>query len=284
MPKAPATRSRSKTTRDAPITKPSTKKPPTKKSAKNTKAADEPAPETQPPAKPSSSTAKSPNKKDPKASHLYTDDNPSTTLHGTGFSSFETAVDTLQLISARSLTYQHQTVNTLYHRAKGHPHKTPGIKSAIATFELWLTEKYPAEKAAQRDFKPLLSKTMVERFLPLMREDKVVDERFAEMYVTLPPRKRLANVLVDEKNPQGRDWEAERLAVLQELVPAGKEFGEEDLWLKTSGVKKVSSKHLQMVAWAWSPVNESRLPHEESPKDPPNSGRAKAAAAKSASK
>ena len=59
--------------------------------------------------------------KDPKASHLYTDDNPSTTLHGTGFKDANTAKHTLDLIAKRSLTYQSQTVNTMYHRAKHHP-------------------------------------------------------------------------------------------------------------------------------------------------------------------
>lgn len=39
--------------------------------------------------------AKSPKKeKDPKQSHLYTDDNPETTLHGTGFKDAATADNT----------------------------------------------------------------------------------------------------------------------------------------------------------------------------------------------
>lgn len=52
--------------------------------------------------------------KDPKDSHLYTDDNPETTLHGTGFKDSETAKHTIDLVNKRSLTYQFQTINTMY--------------------------------------------------------------------------------------------------------------------------------------------------------------------------
>ena len=274
MPKAQATGSRTKTTRDAPISRPSTKKPPAKTSTTK-KTANKPKKETEPTAtpdepEPAPSTrkptrpTKKPQQKDPKASHLYTDDNPSTTLHGTGFSSLSAANATLDLISARSLTYQRQTVNTLYHRAKGHPHRTAGIESAISVFEHWLTQTYHEQKDAQDDFKPLLSKKAVQRFLPLMRKDDIVDERFAEMYVLLAPRKRLANMLVDEGDPKGRDWEAERLAVLRDLVPEGRVFGEDELEppVDIPGWKWMSSKHLQLIAWAWSPLKESQLPRE----------------------
>lgn len=51
-------------------------------------------------------------------SHLYTDDNPESTLHGTGFSSAETAERTIKLVSKRSRLYQFQVINTMYNRAK----------------------------------------------------------------------------------------------------------------------------------------------------------------------
>jgi hypothetical protein len=53
-------------------------------------------------------------KKQGKDSHLYTDDNPETTLHGTGFKDTEAAKHTIELVSKRSLTYQFQTINTMY--------------------------------------------------------------------------------------------------------------------------------------------------------------------------
>jgi hypothetical protein len=60
------------------------------------------------------STATKKHTKDPKDSHLYTDDNPETTLHGTGFKDSDAAKHTIKLVSKRSLTYQFQTINTMY--------------------------------------------------------------------------------------------------------------------------------------------------------------------------
>ena len=85
--------------------------------------------------------------RDPKDSHLYTDDNPSTTIHGTGFKDEATAHKTLDLIKNRSLTYQFQTVNTMFYRAKHHPSMkkgisggagTKGMEEAMAIFREWL--------------------------------------------------------------------------------------------------------------------------------------------------
>lgn len=84
MPKEPAVRKR--TTRENPISKP-----------------EKPAA----PEKPSS-------KKSGRDSHLYTDDNPKTTIHGTGFKDEEAAKRTLKLIENRSLIYQFQTVNVRF--------------------------------------------------------------------------------------------------------------------------------------------------------------------------
>ena len=80
MPKEPSTRS-TRTSRKDPISKPE---------------------------KPATTSTK---KKDGRDSHLYTDDNPKTTIHGTGFKDAAAAERTLKLIENRSLIYQFQTVN-----------------------------------------------------------------------------------------------------------------------------------------------------------------------------
>ncbi|GAB1732070.1 hypothetical protein NU195Hw_g8925t1 [Hortaea werneckii] len=251
--------------------------------------------------------------KDPKNSHLYTDDNPSTTIHGTGFKDATTAHHTLDLIQSRSLTYQFQTVNTMFHRASHHPamkkkkkttatssgdnnNSQEGMKDAMAIFRHWLDETYPAAKSSLRaggGFKPLLSKSLVEQFLPrilsssssssgLDDDDDADAKAFAQRYVHLPKGKRLGNVLLDDSDPTGLDWEGRRYRTLCELVPAGKEgvegWGEGELWddhvdagaggegegvegdgAGAEGKKKVSDRHLRLIAWAWSPVGERKL-------------------------
>lgn len=221
-----------------------------------------------------------PKPRDPTHSHLYTDDNPSTTIHGTGFKDAEAAHRTLDLISKRSLTYQFQTVSTMFHRAKHHPAMKPkkggdgmeregvkGMQQAMAIFREWLDETYPASKAAMRcggGFKPLLSKKCMEKYLPRIQSSSEIGEEgkaFAEMYVSLGKGKRLGNVLVDDAKPTEPDWEAKRYAELDRLVPEGKEavnaWQDDELW---SGEGQVSSDHLAVIAWAWSPVQERKLP------------------------
>ena len=220
---------------------------------------------------------------DPKASHLYTDDNPATTIHGTGFKDKATAEHTLQLISRRSLIYQFQTVNTMYNRAKHHPAmkrkrnasstgtedasaSTADMNAAMEVFREWLDVTYPAERQALRagGFKPLVSKKTVEKYLPRISGSKKVGaeaKQFAQLYCSLGKGKRLGNVLVDDSKPAEPDWERRRYEVLDGLVPEGQE-GEEgwkmsELWTEE---REVAEGHLELVAWAWSPVKEGKLP------------------------
>ena len=205
--------------------------------------------------------------KDKKASHLYTDDNPATTIHGTGFKDSATANHTLQLISQRSLTYQFQTVNTLWHRANGHPHKNPQIEEAMKIFRNWLDKTYPESKESLRagGWKPLLSKNCVKKYLPRVKEAKIDDMnealQFAERYVGLAKGKRLGNVLMDDAKPEEADWERKRYDILCGLVPKGKDqakdWTDEELW---DGERKVTGEHLKLIAWAWSPLGERKLP------------------------
>ncbi|KAK3703166.1 hypothetical protein LTR37_014643 [Vermiconidia calcicola] len=214
--------------------------------------------------------------KDPKASHLYTDDNPSTTIQGTGFKDKAAALRTLELIERRSLIYQFQTINTMYNRAKHHPAMkkaveggagTADMREAMAVFKDWLDVTYPAERDALRagGFKPLLSKKCVERLLPRIDESKRVSKegkKFAKVYCGLSKGKKLGNVLVDDSKPAEPDWERKRYEVLDELVPKDKEE-DADAW-KLSELwtddRKVADQHLQLIAWAWSPVAESKIP------------------------
>lgn len=145
----------------------------------------------------------------------------------------------------------------MFNRAKHHPKKTDDIKAAQAVFEKWLKETYPKAKSEQREFKPVLAKKTMEATLPLLKQAKGVDTKFAEMYVELEPRKRLANTLVDESQPGEADWDKARTTALSELVPeGGDDISEEKLWGEDG---KPSTYHLSLIAWAWTPVTEYKL-------------------------
>lgn len=160
------------------------------------------------------------------------------------------------MVSERSLLYQWQVINTMYNRAKHHPHKTKDIEKAIAIFGTWLGETYPKAKANQRVFKPLAKKT-IEALLPDLEARSGVDTTFAEIYIGLDRKKRLANVLVDDNKPEGPDWDRTRVDALNKLVPdEDKEFDHEELWDKDGAL---SDYHLALIAWAWSPLSEYKL-------------------------
>ena len=69
---------------------------------------------------------------------LYEDKHPKTSTKGTGFKNKQKALDTLEIIKNRDLTYQKQVVNTMYNRAKYHPYQTDNMKEAMKIFSIWL--------------------------------------------------------------------------------------------------------------------------------------------------
>ncbi|CEH15857.1 hypothetical protein CBOM_05071 [Ceraceosorus bombacis] len=234
-----------------------------------------------------------------KASHLYTDDNPSTTLHGTSFKDAASAHRTIQMVSAnRSLTYQFQTINTMLHRAKAHPSKTEGIKASIPIFQEWL-DSYHSKKSSLRSFKMLKKdrvarylrcvdehthsgeewqtcKSWAERYVALQAKKRLantlMDEKdpagedleseewqtcksWAERYVALQAKKRLANTLMDEKDPAGEDLESHRYRVLHEIVPDVPRDAWQQEDLWADISKRIpSGTHLKMLLYAYSPL------------------------------
>lgn len=204
----------------------------------------------------------SPKARTGKASHLYTDDNPATTLHGTGFKDAATATKTIDLVAKRSLTYQFQTINTMFHRAKHHPRSegNENMQAAMTVFRVWLEETYPAAKRAQREFKPVLSRELVERFASSVGRVKRIDTKWMEKYIALPKGKRLANTLMDDQQPGEADLERYRLDRLIELTDERQvEDGEEVFWLEGVEGNGLSEWHLRCVSLAWSPLGEARL-------------------------
>ena len=69
---------------------------------------------------------------------LYEDKHPNTSTKGTGFKNKEKAIETLKIIKDRNIVYQKQVVNTMYNRAKYHPHITKEMKEAMVVFKEWL--------------------------------------------------------------------------------------------------------------------------------------------------
>lgn len=143
-------------------------------------------------------------------------------------------------------------------RAQHPPHGTPGMEKAIKIFQDWVN--YYSELKESRHAFTLLPKPIVQHWLPVAEtvnenptqdmDIEPIDTRFAKLYTTLEPKKRLADTLLDPTKPYEADWEIERYNALSELVEWNKGmYSWTDLWDK-KGVP--STEHLRKIMWAWS--------------------------------
>ena len=72
---------------------------------------------------------------------LFTDENPATTIKGTGFRDHKMAERTILLTSQKGVRYkQFWTIKAMRERAAHHPHQSSGMRDAIAVFDKWLEE------------------------------------------------------------------------------------------------------------------------------------------------
>lgn len=200
-----------------------------------------------------------------KDSHLYTDDNPDTTLHGTGFQDSAAAQRTIHLVRKRSLTYQFQVVNTMYYRAKHHPHPNARMQSAMDIFQEWLGQ-YQTRKMDITKYKtvkrPLVAATL-KAFeggdLTLTNSTSASPGAFkaglswARIYVDMPTGKRLANTLTTT-DPEQPDMDSLRTLHLQQLVPQDSSTAKQQAWRPNqSGPGRISDIHLQWLLFGYSP-------------------------------
>lgn len=206
-------------------------------------------------------------------SHLYTDDNPESTLHGTGFADAAAADRTIHLIRKRSLTYQFQVVNTMFYRAKHHPHPNAQMQSAMDIFQTWLHE-YQTRKEQLVKYKTA-KRSLVEQCLKCDEagqlapaDDSLTSSDtfqaalgWARRYVSMPTGKRLANTLTTS-NPEEPDMDSLRTTYLQSLVPADKAAAKKQCWrLDKDGHRQLSDLHLQWILFGYSPAEGQALTH-----------------------
>ena len=88
--------------------------------------------------------------------NLYNDLHPNKSLKNTGFKDKKTAVNTIKLIKKRSLKYQFDVINTMYNRAKYHPHRNKNMEDAMIVFKDWL-KTYKNKKLEEENKYPFLS-------------------------------------------------------------------------------------------------------------------------------
>jgi hypothetical protein len=76
---------------------------------------------------------------------LYEDKHPKTSRKGLGFRDKVKAIDTINKIKNENIVYQFQVINTMFNRARFHPHQTKDMREAMNIFKIWL-KKYKNNK------------------------------------------------------------------------------------------------------------------------------------------
>jgi hypothetical protein len=72
---------------------------------------------------------------------LYEDKHPKTSRKGLGFRDKVKAIETINKIKNENIVYQFQVINTMFNRARFHPHQTKDMREAMDIFKIWL-KKY----------------------------------------------------------------------------------------------------------------------------------------------
>jgi hypothetical protein len=177
-------------------------------------------------------------------SKLYADDHPKTSLQGTGFKDAITATKTLKLIRKRSSKYQYDVVNTMYNRAKYHPHQTSDMKEAMKIYKKWLLE-YKNKKEVVYDFLPV---SVVSKY----SNDK--ENIFLSIYKKVVKPYKLQYIPIIKDRPDGYDYYSYRIKIIEENLKKIKKLNM-PLYIHTTknNVIQPSKIHIKLILLAYSP-------------------------------
>ena len=152
-------------------------------------------------------------------SQLYSDLHPEKSLQKTGFKDREKAINTIKLITKRSLRYQFDVINTMYNRAKFHPHKTKQMEEAMDIFQKWL-KKYPKLKKYEDKNYKFLTLEQIEKYEKIAETYKVSGIvkgiNFLQMYKDVDGKSnKLQYIPINPKKPDGLDYWSYRIKFIK---------------------------------------------------------------------
>jgi hypothetical protein len=196
---------------------------------------------------------------------LYNDLHPEKSLKNTGFKDKSTAIHTIELVSKRSLRYQFDVINTMYNRAKYHPHITDSMKDAMKIFKKWL-QNYPKLKK-QEDKKynwlPLKTIAKYEKIAELygvsmvargLKKGTRTDKGFLAMYKEVNGKaNKLQYIPVKKDKNEGQDYWSYRVSFLNSRMGQIK-HGKTPLYYTEGKYKGLPTKqHIILIMHAYSP-------------------------------
>lgn len=161
-----------------------------------------------------------------KKSQLYNDFHPEKSLKKTGFKDSITALNTIKLVSKRSLKYQFDVINTMYNRAKYHPNKTYQMEEAMVIFLNWI-KNYSKLKTNEDKLYPWIPLNKILKYEEIAEIYKVsevargikkgtkTDKGFLQMYKEVDGKKsKLQYIPVKINKPEGQDYWSYRIGFI----------------------------------------------------------------------
>lgn len=200
--------------------------------------------------------------------NLYTDAHPETTISGFGFKDEKKALETIQKLKKYPRKYQYQVIQTMYSRAKYHPHSTKEMKEAEKIFKEWLMKykKERKQKGGKSSKFPYLDLSIIDKYEKLadlynisrkargLEKPTTSDEGFLVVYRRVKGDwKKLKDIPCKKKNPDGIHWDRKRdlqvFAKYQQMkkmkIPL---YNREGIYKDLPTVM-----HVNMIMWAYSP-------------------------------
>lgn len=174
---------------------------------------------------------------------------------GGGFKNKDKAIETLNLLQDKDITYQYHVINTMFNRAKvilkrtKDPEKVKNLSEAIEVFEKWI-EDYKGHSRHKENF-GYLPFDVVEAYHKLAQYHKLKDNEFMESYKQVNgDYKKLRNKVV--KNLE-ITWDVHRNRSLKPLVEKIKEKNECMFETKEPLNGLPTKAHVEIIMWGYSP-------------------------------
>ena len=185
-------------------------------------------------------------------SKLYTDEHPKLSTKGTGFKDEKIALNTIKIISARSLKYQFDVVNTMYNRAKYHPNQTPDMLKAMVIFKRWLGE-YTKKKEDENKYKDFLSLDIIASYEKLTDKYNINDKykEFLKIYKKIKKPYKLQYILANNNE----DFYSLRNSLIKSILQKIKENNNKLFYTSGKNIGLPTKNHLILILHAYSPIN-----------------------------
>lgn len=202
--------------------------------------------------------------------HLFTDDNPESTVPNTGFANKEIVLKTLKDMEHRDIVYQFQVINTMYHRGLSVVKQTKDdgkkrdINEGLSLYKKWLSNYKSQDR--KKEMHPYLSLDVVNElealaeYYDISRKARGLDtstksdKGFLQVYREVKGNeKMLRTIPIKASNPGGITWDKYRNQYLTRRKTMLKNAGY-GLYHTSGELKGLPTKlHVNMIMWGYSP-------------------------------